>query len=392
MLKESDTLQLELRKDMNEAAYASLSLMYLPLMGEKAYLLYTTLLSLAQRQICLEDHTFLLKNTMMSIEAIEKARKRLEEFLLLRTFYKEETNTYLYVLDIPMKGSTFLSHEVFGRLFLHQMGNDVVTFYKQQLKNKKESRNGYEEVSSTMKDLLKNNWDASQEHTFQEAKEEIKEMDYDFLHIIFDEKIFLSGLSFYIFPKEERTNKNLKTIAQIATIYGINEQMMKILIKKAMVLPQNTFDATKLKEVCMKTKAKYASDHKDPYTLPPRRFLEYKQNGVALSQSDLLLVEKLMCEYRLQPEVVNILLETNLQKYNQKILGTTVERMAGSWLRLKIDTIEKAKEQMKKEIEATYSSNQKKQSIVQEWQEEEEANEIDREAMIERIKARRGVQ
>lgn len=392
MLKPSDQLQLELRKDMNESAYASLSLMYLPLMGEKAYVLYTTLLSLAQRNICLENHELLMKNTQMSIEGIEKARRRLEEFLLLRSFYNEEKNTYLYVLDIPMKGSSFLSHEVFGRLFLHKMGNEVLTFYKQQLKNKKESRSGYNEVSSTMKDLLKNDWDISKEETFQEAKEEIKEMDYDFLHIIFDEKAFLSGLSLYIFPKAERTTKNLRSIAQIATIYGINEQMMKILIKKAMVLPQNTFDANKLKDACMKTKAKYVSENKDPYKLPPRRFLEKKQNGVALNQSDVMLIEKLICEYRLQPEVVNVLLETNLEKYDQKIVGATIERMAGSWLRLKIDTFEKAQEQKQRELQATYKGKNKAQGIVQEWTEEEEVNEADRLAMIERIKARRGVQ
>lgn len=386
MLKKEDLLILEMNKEITPEVYSTLQLLYYPLMGLNACLFYTTLLSFIHKKIPVNDHVLLANTCGMSMEAIKKARSVCEEFLLMRSFYHKENNTYLYVMDVPLTPNRFLSHEVFGRLFLNKMGEEVVAVYKKQIAGKKRSRSGYQEISSTMNDLLKNNWDSSQERVFQNVKEEINEINYDYLHIIFDEKIFLSGLSELIFPKKERTKKNLRQIAEIATIYGINESMMKSLISKGIRLPENKFDANKLKDACFKTKAKYISENKDPFTLPPRRYLEYKQNGVSLNKADLLLIEKMICEYRLQPEVINVLIETCLLKYDQKIVGTTLERMAASWMRLNIDTMEKARVQQQKELNVSL----KKASgtaIVQNWDyEEEEISEDVKASLIEKIR------
>lgn len=386
MLKQEDKLLLEMNKEISADIYSTLQLFYYPLMGVNACLFYTTILSFISKKIPVTNHVLLAKTCGMSMEAMKKARSVCEEFLLMRTFYHKENATYLYVMDVPLTPNRFLAHEVFGRLFLNKMGEEVVTTYKKQIAIKKGSRAGYQELSSTMNDLLKNNWDSSQEKAFQDVKEEMSQMNYDYLHIIFDEKIFLSGLSELIFPKKERTKKNMRQIAEIATIYGINETMMKSLISKGIRLPENKFDVKKLKDACFKTKAKYVSDNKDPYKLPPRRYLEYKQNGVSLNKADLLLIEKMICEYRLQPEVINILIETCLLKYDQKIVGTTLERMAASWMRLNVDTLEKAKAQQQKELNVSLKKNSGT-TIVQHWDyEEEEMSEEKRASLIEKIR------
>lgn len=393
MLKKEDAVLIEMSKEMTPALYSTLNLLYLPLIGKEAYLFYTTLLALKQNQMKITNHILLQRLTGMSIGLVEKARGKCEEFQLMRTFYKEETRTYLYVLDVPMKDTRFLSHEVFGRLFLDKMGDDVVTFYKSQMQNKRKSRNGFREVSATISNTIQNNWDYAKEKSFQNVQEEMEQISYDYLNVIFDEKLFLSGLSDIVFPKKQRTKKNLRIIAEIATIYGINETMMKSLIAKGIVLPDKKFSAEKLRAAALSTKAKYIADTKDPFTLPPRRYLEYRQNGVPLGKADVLLIEKLMKEYHLQPEVINVLLETCLKKYNQKILGTTVERMAASWLRLKIETIEQAKEQMKKECEAGMTKANTKAMIVQEWEKpslDVISNEEEKMKMIEEINKMRG--
>lgn len=393
MLKIDSHIKIELYKDMNAQHYASLNLLYLPLIKEQAFLLYTSLIALKNSELPITNHLLLQKTCGLSVEAMEKARNRLEEFLLLRTFYNEKEDTYMYVLDVPMKSSQFLSHEVFGRLFTQDLGEDVLLFYKQNLVTKRSQRSGYQEISATMQDTLKHHWDDAKEKAFLTAKEEIEEISYGFLNVIFDEKLFLSDLNDMVFPRSERTKKNLRTIAEIATIYGINETMMKMLIARGMNLPEKKFNAQKLKNVCMKTKAKYALNEKDPFTMPPTRFLEYKQNGVAIAKADQILIEKLISEYRLQPEVINVLLETGLlkDKDNPRIVGTDIERMAGSWLRLKIDTFEKAKQQQKVELDSVNQriGKVKQSAIVQEWKKEEDRiSEEQKAELINKIRNR----
>lgn len=390
MMKKEDGLHIEMTKEMMPSHYSTLNLFYLPLMGEQAYLFYTTLLSLKINNLKVTNHILLQKLCGFSMAALERARIKCEEFMLMRSYYHKTDNTYLYVLDVPMKPSRFLGHEVFGRMFLDAMGEDVVNFYKLHMGSKRKSRHGYEEISATMQQTLQNNWNDAKEKVFLDTKETMDQMACEHLHVIFDEKLFLNGLSDMVFPKKERTTKNMRMIAYIATIYGINETMMKSLIAKGIVLPDNTFSAEKLKKACLSTKAKYVSENKDPYMMPPRRFLEYRQHGVPLGRADILLLEKLMSEYRLQPQVVNVLLDTCLAKYNQRIVGTSVERMAASWMRLKIDSIEEAKKQMKEELEGkSYKQNSK--TIVQEWEHHEETmSEEEKMRMIEEIKKMRG--
>lgn len=386
MLKKESSIMIEMNREMNDELYSTLVSCYLPLMGENAYIFYMSLLSMKKQNFILTNHLLLQRITNLSYEAMEKARIRCEEFLLLRTYYKKDEDQYLYVLEKPLKATRFLSHEVFGRMFINKMGQDAYTFYKQQLNKKRLNKNGFEEISSTLKDTLRNNWDHEREMQFQEVKETAEQIRYESMNIIFDEKVFLNGLSEMIFPKKERTTQNLRMIAETATIYGINEKMMKRLIARGIDVASQKFDVQRLRTACMNSKAKYVSDNKDPYKLPPRRFLEYKQSGAPLTQADVRLIEKLLCDYKLQPEVVNILLETCINKdKNKAIVETRVLRMASGWQRLKIDTLEKAKTQQKLEMETKPVSNVKT-GIVQEWKKEEDnMSEEERNALMEEM-------
>lgn len=387
MLNKDSKIKIEMNKEMSESLYATLTAYYLPLMKESAFLFYISLLAIEKAQFQIKNHLLLQRICGLSYNLMEKARKSCEEFLLLRTFYKKEEDLYLYVLDIPMHASKFLSHEVFGRLFIHKMGEDGFAFYKSHLQSQTIIKKEYDEISSTMQDTLKNHWDMKQEEVFQAMKETNVQNSYKFMHIIFDEKLFLSNLSELMFPKKERTTKNLRMISELATIYGINEKMMRSLIGRGVNPATHKFESERLKKACLNTKAKYVMENKDPFKLPPRRFLEQKQNGATLSKSDIILIEKLLCDYTLQPEVVNVLLETCILKdKNHAIVASRVERMAGGWLRLNIDTFEKAKQQQKIEMETKIGIN--KQSIVQEWEAEEEStmSNEERQALIDRIR------
>ncbi len=391
MLQVEDALVVCMKKEMNNAAYAHLDLIYKPLLGNQAYSLYLTLMSIYNEGLEIHNHKLLQRTTKMSIGAIEEARKICEKFLLIRTYYSTEKG-YIYELNIPMHASKFLSHEVFGRLFTQQMGSDSLQFYKRHFMKKKVSKTAYEEVSCNQNDLLKDHWDTQQEEVFQEVKTTMQENAYDFLHVIFDEHVFLDGLSELVFPKKERTLKNLRAIAEIATLYGIDEKMMRSLIKKGYDMKAQCFDAQRLKNACAKSRAEYTSTFKDPYMMPTVRFLEYKQNGVSLSLADKRLALRLMEEYHFQPEVANVIFETCMRLNDEKIVGTVVERLASSFLRLKIDNLKDAKAQMEIEVSGRKrSKSQAKKAIVQEWSQGETNVNTSSQKLLDEIQALREV-
>ena len=83
-------------------------------------------------------------------------------------------------------------------------------------------------------------------------------------------------------------------------------------------------------------------DVKNPYALPPVRFLQSKQHGIEVSRSDAYLIETLITDFKMKPEVVNVLIEYVLEKTNQRFSKSYVEKIASVWVRLNIDTSEKA--------------------------------------------------
>lgn len=82
-----------------------------------------------------------------------------------------------------------------------------------------------------------------------------------------------------------------------------------------------------------KKPAKKVSD--DPYDLPPVAFLQSKQNGVPVQDSDKRTIEKLITEMKMDPKVVNILLEHVLSISDNKLVPSFVASLAAAWIRLR---------------------------------------------------------
>ena len=54
------------------------------------------------------------------------------------------------------------------------------------------------------------------------------------------------------------------------------------------------------------------------------------------------MIETLITDFKMKPEVVNVLIEYVLEKTNQRFSKSYVEKIASVWVRLNIDTSEKA--------------------------------------------------
>lgn len=91
---------------------------------------------------------------------------------------------------------------------------------------------------------------------------------------------------------------------------------MRKYVSQSMNLKDNTLNAELLKRKVRNAKRSVMVDLdvKNPYALPPVRFLQSKQHGIEVSRSDAYLIETLITDFKMKPEVVNVLIEYVLEK------------------------------------------------------------------------------
>ena len=179
-------------------------------------------------------------------------------------------------------------------------------------------------------------WNESKEIAYEKVKPTIKQK-YDF-----DFATLFKGMD-RVFPVRYRTNENLDRIAQMAQIYGIDAKDMRRYVQRSINPLTHVFDLDKLKEMVMRNR-KVMETSKDPYQMPPVKFLQNKQNGIPVVKSDQALIERLCTQFQLSVEVVNTLIEYTLQQTHQQFSRNYVEKVAASWVRLGVDSRKKALE------------------------------------------------
>lgn len=343
MLAKEDKCKIEVVGEMSKERLAAFHMLYTPLIGSDACILYQTLLAIGTRNVKIKNHLLIEKLTKQSIALIEKSRRILEQYLLLKTYYDGLHNTYIYQLYMPKDGTTFLRHEVFGRLYLKEMGKQVYEFNKLCFAVHVEDKQGYTEITIPFENVLKEDWEDKQEEMFRKSKPNVDLHTQNDVPLSFNFDRFLNGFSNMVFPLSARTGANLQMIGELATIHGIDEMEMRKFVSQSVDMKTGKLNEEILKKKVRNAKAVY-EDKKDqnPYSLPPVIFLQKKQNGIKVSGADKFLIENLISEFKMKPEVVNVLIEYVLASTNQRFTRSYVEKVAGVWIRLGIDTSEKA--------------------------------------------------
>ena len=383
MLNREDRLKIEMLASLRQEDFNVLHLLYAPLIGKDAITLYETLRALSMMPQKIKNHLLIQKLCGQSCELIEGSRTLLEQYLLVKTYYDGTKNAYLYELYPPKSGDQFLSHDVFGRLYLRKMGKQVYEYMKRCFASGSNGKESYQEISVHMSALF-HDWDDAKEESFVQLRPKLRQLP---IHFNFD--LFLNGLSAMIFPLSERTKENLDFIAEKADLYGIDEKEMQKLVGKSMDLKQNKLDQKKLIRYIQSSHKEFIKQVEDPYALPPIRFLQEKQNGIAVSKSDQRLIDTLLYEtYHLQPQVIIVFIEYVLERCNQSLSRAYVEKVAGRWVRLGIDTKDKALALIQEEISKGKKNTSKKE--LPQWFYEQEAvkeeSEIDDAALMEELR------
>ena len=106
----------------------------------------------------------------------------------------------------------------------------------------------------------------------------------------------------------------------------------------------------------------------------PYNFLKGRSNGAKPSTRDLNLLESLLNDFKLNPGVVNVLVDYVLKINNKKLTRPFVETIASQWKRLNVETVEEAMKAAEKEYKRTKQTIENKplaktvkEEILPEW-------------------------
>lgn len=367
MLKKEDKCKIEICGEMSMERLASFQMLYTPLIKTDAAMLYHTLLGIGTRHAKIKNHLLIADLSGLSMEVMEKSRRVLEQYLLVKTFYDAIHNAYIYQVFMPKDGNEFLRHEVFGRLYIKEMGKQVYEFNKLCFAHNNEDKRNYQEITIPFENVLKEDWQDEQEALFKKMKPSNDILYQNDIPLSFNFDRFLSGYSTMVFPLSARTGENLHAIGELATIHGISEMEMRKLVSQCIDLKTGRLNIEALKKKARNAKPVYEEKESNPYGLPPVIFMQKKQNGVRLSSADKYLIENLITEFKMKPEVVNVLIEYVLDTTNQRFTRSYVEKVAGVWIRLGIDTSEKALAQVAAEKKDKKPKNKTETKELPEW-------------------------
>lgn len=331
--------------DFQEKWNAYISLLYKPLIENDACMLYDLFLSLDQTNITLEKLLMLYGSYANRFDA---SKKKLENYELIKTYYDPISRKNIIEVYPPLNAESFLNHDTFSRLFLNQCGSSHFDFVKLHFNDEIDKTN-YVDISEKMDLSCLESWTQEKEETYLNLKPEEGKLKYDF-----DFETFLKGAD-RIFPMRYRTKENLSRIASLASIHGIDAVDMRKYVQRSINPNTHVFDFEKLKKQVYANQ-KIIKPTDDPYKMSPVKFLQNKQQGAPVANADRKVIEKLIKNYSFSNEVMNVLIEYCLNQTQQKFSKAYVEKVAASWIRLQVDSKEKALEVCRQENQVKKTS------------------------------------
>ncbi len=390
-LKGKDGYKIESLFTLSNDQTQALMLCYQACMGATAVALYLTLISEAHGQRGFEQHQRICALMGIDIIAFEHARKVCEEYNLIKTFYHESEvkNNYIYVLKPTLLVEEFINHGVFGRRYLQIVGSKAIEVTKAIITKPVHDKSNYKNITKKFNVQLLQNWDKEDEVSFSKVKPTYTINQAMESHIKFDYDKFLQESSNLSFPIEARTKEALQVIGELATIYGINSDRMRIMVGHCVNNSTNVLDIQKLKNLAWREKPT-PQKSKNKWDISPVLFLQNYQDGIEVSKPDAKILENLITKFRLKQEVVNVLIEAILLKNNNRLNTAYVEKIATSWVRNHINTLEAAQTAAKEIAVKQSSYTPRKASLPKSFEKEavkdQPLNEQEQKAIHEKLK------
>ena len=210
-----------------------LSLLYMPIIGNRAYTLYMTFYSALNRSsntrvVKLSDITDLFGIT---INTLTTERKKLEAIGLLNTYYKE--NEYVYLLKAPLSARSFFKDGVLAIYLKNRVGESLfdklVSIFKLESFNKE----GYENVTDLFDNVFKDKVDGEIDNIDGYFPDKNINSSIKIGEFKFDYDLFLSNLKLTIDQKRSLTAEIQTNIERTAYAYNFNEEDMQVVYHRS---------------------------------------------------------------------------------------------------------------------------------------------------------------
>ncbi len=361
-LRRSDTFIVSGESFCSEVDYQVLTLLYQPIIGEGAFVLYLTLMNLMNRQDLVSEeylHADLESLLGQKVQVIEQDRHKLEAIGLLVTFFANDNFTY--EIKSPLSASSFINDGILGEYLIASITKTrfkkLLKIFKVKSLSKKQKYNISKAFNEVFPALDTNDNEYENDLLTSKTKSFAKLNNYNF-----NWRLFIETIPLDIFDIENLTEAVKSKIEQLSYVYGHDELKMAEILMKSI----DEENLVSIEVLAKNSRSNYSSDVVDPNKeevyvktdenlsivdffklTPPKEVLSELGDGL-VSTADLRHVERLIDEVGLDSGVVNVLLAYIVKTKGKNLPSYPyIQKVGMGWKRDKIDTVELALDYIK---------------------------------------------
>ena len=300
-----------------------LSLLYMPIIGSRAYTLYMTMYSALNRS----SNTRVVKQSDiidlfgMNLNSLNVERKRLEAIGLLNTYFNDEE--YVYLLKAPLSARSFFKDGVLAIYLKNRVGEVVFEKLVNIFRLESFDKTGYKNVTEIFDNVFKDKIDEDIDNIDgyfpdKNINSSIKTGDFKF-----DYEYFIESLNLTLAQKKNLSAELQMNVEKTAYAYNFNEEDMRVIYHRS-------FDQTgNFSIVKFQREAKLLKKIKDQEKInktelngidklrvvDPKELLETLIPDASIKQQDI--IEKVTAESPFDLGVTNVLIMHVLNKNNK---------------------------------------------------------------------------
>lgn len=392
----ADTFIVVNRTILSEKDRKIISMLYQPIIGSIATSLYYTLWAdLDKAEILSSEYTHhhLMSSLRIKMEHIVIARKKLEAVGLVKTYVKKsDVNSFVYELFSPISASEFFNHPILNIVLYNNIGKKEYENLLKYFKVPRINLSSYEDITSSFDSVF----DSAPGTIYDNLNEDLRVNKTGDIKIdkTFDFDLLISSVPSGVITNKTFSKEVKELINNLSFVYNLDEMEMKSSILSSIkenglidkvALRKNVrnyykfSNENKLPKLVYKSQPEYlkspvGSESKRAKMIyvfentSPYNFLRGRSNGAKPSNRDLGILESLLNDFKLNPGVVNVLIDYVLKINNKKLTKNFLEAIASQWKRLNIETVEEAMKAAEKEYKKMKKLNEmpKGQSIGKE--------------------------